>query len=40
MKDWHMIWLAFAGYSLVIAIAFAILFKHEHNPNDVENLDH
>jgi NHS family xanthosine MFS transporter len=40
MKDWHMIWLAFAAYSLIIAIAFAILFKHEHNPNEVENLSH
>jgi NHS family xanthosine MFS transporter len=42
MKDWHTIWLAFAVYSLVIAIAFAILFKHEHNPNEVEaeNLSH
>jgi NHS family xanthosine MFS transporter len=42
MKDWHSIWLAFAIYSLVIAIAFAILFKHEHNPNEVEaeNLSH
>jgi NHS family xanthosine MFS transporter len=42
MKDWHTIWLAFAIYSLVIAIAFAIMFKHEHNPNAdvVENLSH
>lgn len=40
MKDWHMIWLAFATYSLIIAIAFAILFKHEHKPIPVENLSH
>lgn len=40
MKDWHTIWLAFAAYSLIIAIAFAILFKHEHNPKEVENLSH
>lgn len=40
MKDWHQIWLAFAIYSLIIAIAFAILFKHEHNPNEVETLNH
>ncbi|PKB18688.1 nucleoside permease [Flavobacterium sp. 5] len=40
MKDWHQIWLAFAIYSLIIAIAFAILFKHEHNPNEVEILNH
>jgi NHS family xanthosine MFS transporter len=40
MKDWHMIWLAFAIYSLIVAVAFAILFKHEHNPNEVESLKH
>ena len=40
MKDWHQIWLAFAIYSLIIAIAFAVLFKHEHHPLDVENASH
>jgi len=39
-RDWHSIWLSFAGYALVIAIAFAILFKHKHNPNDVANVSH
>ncbi|MCI2228936.1 nucleoside permease [Polaribacter sp. MSW13] len=35
-KDWHNIWLTFAIYSLVIAIAFAILFKHKHDPNEIK----
>ncbi|MGX7666787.1 nucleoside permease [Flavobacterium pedocola] len=39
-RDWHNIWLAFAAYALVIAIAFAVLFKHKHNPKDVENIAH
>lgn len=26
-KDWHNIWLSFAGYSLVVAILFMILFR-------------
>jgi NHS family xanthosine MFS transporter len=39
-RDWHSIWLAFAGYALVIAIAFAVLFRHKHNPNDVANVSH
>jgi NHS family xanthosine MFS transporter len=39
-RDWHSIWLSFAGYALVIAIAFAVLFKHKHNPNDVANVSH
>ncbi|WP_338356489.1 nucleoside permease [Yeosuana marina] len=40
-KDWHSIWLTFAIYSLVIAIAFAILFKHKHNPEEIkETITH
>ena len=38
--DWHGIWLAFAGYSLVVAILFAIFFKHKHDPKAIENLKH
>lgn len=40
VRDWHSIWLAFAGYALVIAIAFALLFKHKHDPQAVENIVH
>jgi NHS family xanthosine MFS transporter len=40
MKDWHTIWLAFAAYALLIAVAFAILFKHKHNSAEIENLNH
>lgn len=32
VKDWHNIWLSFTCYALVVTIAFAILFKHKHNP--------
>lgn len=39
-RDWHGIWLAFAGYALVIAILFAVMFKHKHNPKDVESIVH
>ena len=39
-RDWHAIWLAFAAYALVIAILFAVLFKHKHNPNELENVSH
>lgn len=40
--DWHGIWLAFATYSLVVAILFAILFKHKHNPEalNMSNISH
>lgn len=39
-KDWHNIWLTFAAYAAVITIAFAILFKHKHDPKDVSNISH
>jgi NHS family xanthosine MFS transporter len=39
-KDWHHIWLSFALYALVIAIGFAFLFKHQHDPGAVENVGH
>jgi NHS family xanthosine MFS transporter len=32
-KDWHGIWVTFALYSLVMAIAFVPLFKHKHDPH-------
>ena len=37
-KDWHSIWLAFAGYALIITIAFWILFKHKHNTDEVKGI--
>ncbi|HMU10009.1 MAG TPA: nucleoside permease [Ferruginibacter sp.] len=39
-RDWHNIWLCFAAYALVVAILFGILFKHKHDPNAVENVQH
>ena len=39
-RDWHTIWLAFAGYSLVIAVLFAVFFKHKHDPNEILNKSH
>ncbi|RKS20562.1 MFS transporter, NHS family, xanthosine permease [Flavobacterium endophyticum] len=39
-KDWHSIWLSFALYALIIAIAFAVMFKHKHKPEDVETISH
>ncbi len=33
-KEWKQIWIVFALYALVIALVFAISFKHKHNPNE------
>ncbi len=39
-KDWHNIWLTFSAYALIIAILFALLFKHKHDPKAIENISH
>lgn len=39
-KDWHGIWIAFAGYALVVAVLFMIFFRHKHNPNEVTKFAH
>ncbi|MEW5847109.1 MAG: nucleoside permease [Bacteroidota bacterium] len=38
--DWTGIWIAFATYSLVVAVLFAFLFKHRHNPAEVTTVSH
>ncbi len=39
-KEWHGIWLSFSVYALVIAIAFAVLFKHKHDPKQLGEIAH
>lgn len=36
-KDWPSIWFLFAAYAAVVALLFAVLFRHKHNPN-AENI--
>jgi NHS family xanthosine MFS transporter len=40
IKQWQPIWLTFSAYAFVIAIAFALLFKHKHDPNAVGEVRH
>lgn len=39
-KDWHNIWLSFAAYALVVAILFAIFFRHKHDPKELGDVKH
>lgn len=39
-KNWHGIWLVFAIYALIIAIFFAILFKHKHDRVLMQHVSH
>jgi NHS family xanthosine MFS transporter len=38
--NWHGTWLLFAGYSLVVAILFAVMFRHKHDPKALEEIKH
>lgn len=38
--QWSSVWFSFAGYAVVIAILFAIVFKYKHNPEDVAKVSH
>ncbi|HRY32837.1 MAG TPA: nucleoside permease [Bacteroidales bacterium] len=33
--DWQGIWLSFAAYSVVVAILFALFFRHKHHPGEM-----
>jgi len=37
-KDWYGIWITFALYSLVISIAFLLLFRYKHDPNTIQTV--
>ncbi|MFY8126981.1 MAG: nucleoside permease [Chitinophagaceae bacterium] len=40
VRNWQPIWLIFAGYALVVALLFVLLFKHKHDPKDVAHIAH
>ncbi len=39
-KNWHGIWLTFAGYALVIAIVFPFVFRYKHNTALKQAIQH
>jgi MFS transporter, NHS family, xanthosine permease len=38
--DWHGAWLAFAVYAAIVAVLFALLFRHKHEPEKLGNVSH
>jgi NHS family xanthosine MFS transporter len=38
--NWHFTWITFSGYCLVVAVLFAVLFKHEHRPEEINSPTH
>ena len=39
-NGWQTTWFIFAGYALVVALAFWILFRYKHDPNKIININH
>lgn len=37
-NGWQSTWFIFAGYALVVALAFMIMFRYKHDPNKVAQL--
>ena len=40
MDGWSTTWLIFAGYALVVALAFWVLFKYKHEPHKLGDIKH
>lgn len=40
LEGWRISWYIFAGYALVVAVLFAIIFKHKHRPDDMKEIKH
>jgi NHS family xanthosine MFS transporter len=38
--DWKNIWLTFSAYALVIAVLFALVFRHKHEPEKMREIKH
>ncbi|HTD93783.1 MAG TPA: nucleoside permease [Chitinophagaceae bacterium] len=38
VKDWHSIWFTFAGYALLLGIAFPLVFRYKHVPGAVTGV--
>jgi nucleoside transporter len=39
-EGWQTTWFIFAGYALVVALAFMLLFRYKHDPHKMANIQH
>ena len=40
VDGWSTTWLAFAGYALVVALLFMVLFRYKHDANKQMDINH
>ena len=39
-QGWDGVWVMFAAYSLIVGILFTLLFKHKHDPAEMQTIHH
>lgn len=39
-NGWQNTWFIFAGYALVVALLFWVMFKYKHDPNRISEIKH
>ena len=40
VAGWSQSWLVFAGYALIVALVFALVFRYKHDPHAIEEVKH
>lgn len=40
ISDWQSIWFSFAGYALVLALIFPLVFRYRHDPEGLQDFHH
>jgi NHS family xanthosine MFS transporter len=40
VKNWPYIWFSFAGYALLLALLFPLIFKYKHDPMQLKKISH
>lgn len=40
LEGWRTSWYIFSGYALVVAVLFAVIFKHKHRPDAIKDIAH
>jgi NHS family xanthosine MFS transporter len=39
-NDWSNIWISFSIYAAIITVLFGFMFKHNHDPSKLQEINH
>lgn len=40
VTDWPTVWFIFALYAVIVTVAFALVFKYKHDPDEIVDVKH